>query len=233
MVSSYTRVDFQTLARLPDERIDVLTGALLIARDAYPTLRVDVARAEVEDLAGPLGQLGGLDAEIQADRVSDHLFGACGFRGNTDDYYDPRNSFLNDVLERRLGIPITLSVLYVEVARRAGVTAHGIGFPGHFLVRVERESGPPLVVDPFVGGRIVGRSMLDSMARDAPAARRLARSLIAPASPRDVLSRMLANLKAVYAAQGDVARVLVVTSRILELLPDLPSELRDRGRLAL
>jgi regulator of sirC expression with transglutaminase-like and TPR domain len=233
MVSSYTTVDFQTLARLPDERIDVLTGALLIARDAYAGLDLASERVRVDDLARPLGRLEGLPAEEQAEIVSERLFGECGFRGNTEDYYDPRNSFLNDVLVRRLGIPISLSVLYVEVARRAGVVAHGVGFPGHFLVRIERDGGAPLLLDPFVGGRVVGKSTLESMVRRAPRARRVAKSLIAPASSREVLSRMLANLKAVYAARGDLPRLLLVTSRILELQPDQPAELRDRGLLAM
>jgi regulator of sirC expression with transglutaminase-like and TPR domain len=226
-------LDFSALARLPDDRIDVLTGALLIAKDEYPRLDVGRYRDLVDELAEPLGILAGLRAEEQADRVSELLFGQLGFRGNRDDYYDTRNSFLNDVLDRRLGIPISLSVVYVEVARRAGVQASGVGFPGHFLVRVERDSGEPIVVDPFSGGRVVGKSTLESMAEENSKARRLARSLIAPATPREILVRMVTNLKGIYASRGESARVLIVQSRIIELLPDSAAEVRDRALLAM
>jgi regulator of sirC expression with transglutaminase-like and TPR domain len=226
-------LDFSVLAKLPDDRIDVLMGALLIAKDEYPRLDVGRYREMVDELAEPLGILAGLSAEDQADRVSDLLFGQLGFRGNRDDYYDPKNSFLNDVLDRRLGIPISLSVVYVEVARRAGVQASGVGFPGHFLVRVERDAGEPVVVDPFSGGRIVGKSTLESMAEENSKARRLAKSLIAPATAREILVRMITNLKGIYASRGESARVLIVQSRILDLLPDSATERRDRAMLAL
>jgi regulator of sirC expression with transglutaminase-like and TPR domain len=227
-------MDFATLAALPDERLDLLTGALLIAKDEYPGLEVSHERARIDALAAPLGRLDGLDAADQATLLSEQLFGDQGFRGNADDYYDPRNSYLNTVLDRRLGIPITLSVLYTEVARRAGVPASGVGFPGHFLVRIETDSGEPLVVDPFGGGRIVGRGTLESLIEKAPpGTKRSQRALLAPASARTVLVRMLANLKGVYAARGDLARLLVVISRILELSPNSANDFRDRGFVAM
>src|ERR1700691_5410688 len=130
---------FEQLARLPDERIDVVMGASLIARDAYA--RLDLARLSTcfEEMAAPLVAHGvaSLPAEKQVELVSNQLYEELGFRGNEHDYYDPKNSLLPDVLDRRLGIPITLALVYCEVARRAGVIARGVSFPGHFLVRVD------------------------------------------------------------------------------------------------
>ena len=226
-------MDFASLAALPDERIDVLTGALLIAKDEYPHLDVEHEEARIDEIAAPLGRLDGLDAADQASLLSERLFGECGFRGNAEDYYDPRNSYLNAVLDRRLGIPITLSLVYTEVARRAGVPASGVGFPGHFLVRIETESGEPLMVDPFGGGRVVGRGTLESLLDQGRTAKRASRAALAPASPRTVLARMLGNLKGVYAARGELSRLLVVTSRLLELCPDSATDVRDRGLIAM
>lgn len=223
-------VDFASFAALPDERLDVLTGALLIARDEYPGLDIARERARVEALAAPLGRLEGARAEAQATRLAEHLFGNLGFRGNADQYYDPKNSFLNDVLDRRLGIPITLSVLYTEVARRAGVACSGVGFPGHFLVRIETEFGEPLIVDPFGSGRLIGRETLESM---LPQGARLDRNTLAPARSRSILQRMLANLKGIYATRGELSRLLLVLSRTLELDPTLVDDRRDRGLIAM
>jgi regulator of sirC expression with transglutaminase-like and TPR domain len=226
-------MDFATLAALPDDRIDVLTGALLIAKDEFPSLDIAHEKHRIDEIAEPLGRLGDLDAADQAALLSERLFGDCGFRGNADDYYDPRNSYLNAVLDRRLGIPITLSLVYTEVARRAGVPASGVGFPGHFLVRIETDSGEPLMIDPFGNGRVVGRGTLESLLERGPTNKRTSRALLAPATPRTVLARMLGNLKGVYAARGELSRLLVVTSRLLELSPDSATDVRDRGLIAM
>jgi regulator of sirC expression with transglutaminase-like and TPR domain len=226
-------MDFANLAALPDDRVDVLVGALLIAKDEYPALDVGFESGRLDEIAAPLGRLDGLDAADQATLLGERLFGECGFRGNADDYYDPKNSFLNDVLDRKVGIPITLSLVYTEVARRAGVPASGVGFPGHFLVRIETVSGEPLVIDPFGGGRVVGRGTLESLLERGGAQGRGKRSLLAPASARGILFRMLMNLKGVYASRGELSRLLVVLSRLLELSPDSATELRDRGLVAM
>jgi regulator of sirC expression with transglutaminase-like and TPR domain len=226
-------LDFSLLAALPEDRVDVLTGALLIARDEYPALDLGRERERIDELAAPLGRLDGLDAADQADALAARLFGDCGFRGNSDDYYDPRNSFLNAVLDRRLGIPITLCLLYTEVARRAGVAASGVGFPGHFLVRIETSSGEPLMVDPFGGGRVVGKGTLASLLDRGQGAPRGARLPLAAAPARAVLRRMLENLKGVYAARQELSRLLVVISRLLELSPNSAADFRDRGLVAM
>jgi regulator of sirC expression with transglutaminase-like and TPR domain len=147
------------------------------------------------------------------------LFQEAAFRGNTEAYYDPRNSFLADVLERRVGIPISLSVLYMEVARRLGLAAGGVGFPGHFLVRVDGGASP-LILDPFGGGAALSRAdmealLLHSSGPDA----RLADVSLSPSPKRAILVRMLNNLAGIYGRDGDTARSLEVLERVAMLDP--------------
>jgi len=236
------RPSFELLARGTDETIDVALGAALIAKDVYVDLDVEALTSRLDDLAGPLGggALAGLPLARQADAVSER-FRELGFRGNVDDYYDVRNSLLPDVLDRRTGIPITMSLVWCEIARRAGVFARGVGFPGHFLARVDelpaisgRPPSAPVVVDPFDGGTVV---------TDA-AARRLLRqthgevvevdpALFEAATSRDTLVRMLTNLTAIWARRGEDTRAFVALDRILALRPDSAGFLRERGALAL
>lgn len=228
---------FEQLAALPDELVDVATGAALIARDAYGTTDVDRLLTRFDNLAAPLAgrELASLSPEDQADAVSDYLYGTLDFRGNEQDYYDPRNSLLPDVLDRKLGIPITLALVYCEVARRVGVRARGVSFPGHFLVRVdarEREDAP-VAVNPFFGGRRLDDGGLKRLLqRAAPSQSYSAEEHLAPASARTILVRMLINLKWVHATRGDFARALLALDRIISLTPDSAPALRERGLLA-
>lgn len=227
-------MDFAELARLPDERLDLLTGALLIAKDAYPALDLVRETARIEELATPVRALAlsRLGAREQARAISDHLYLANGFRGNEADYYDPRNSFMNDVLERKMGIPISLGVLYVEVARRSGVRAHGVSFPGHFLVRVEDVSGSVAIVDPFFRGSVLGPRELTELSRRAVGKAPPESTTLDPAPARTILVRMLANLRGIYASRGDFRALLLVLDRLLDLSPNAVAELRDRGLLS-
>ncbi|MDF2695951.1 MAG: hypothetical protein K0S65_4334, partial [Labilithrix sp.] len=136
--SSRSCPNFDTFARAPDDAIDLALGAALIAKDVYQDLDVPALVQRLDDLAGPLasGALVGLPPTAQAAAVSDR-FRELGFRGNVDDYYDAKNSLLPDVLDRRTGIPITLTLVWCAIAQRAGVRARGVGFPGHFLARVD------------------------------------------------------------------------------------------------
>lgn len=227
---------FEQLARLPDECIEVAIGAALIARDAYATLDVDRVLARFDEIAAPLlaRDVASLSPEQQADAVSRRLYEQLGFRGNEQDYYDPKNSLLPDVLDRKLGIPITLALVYCEVARRAGVRARGISFPGHFLVRVDPTSSEaPTFIDPFFGGRKLDASALQKLLDRASPNQRLAPGEhLAPASHRTMLVRMLINLKWIYATRGDFARALLALDRIISLTPDSVPALRERGLLA-
>lgn len=223
------RERFAALARRDDAAIDLAEGALLIAAEACDDLDVERERARLDAL-GAAAATEVATAVTPADRIArlnDFLYRREGFCGNRADYYDPRNSFLNRVLERRTGIPITLAVVYLEVARRAGVPAHGVNFPGHFLVR--SDEAPELIVDPFAGRR-VGRSELEALLRQAlgPGAE-LQPAHLAGASARQILFRMLTNLKQVYCRAGELERALGCCDRLLLLAPDLPPELRDRG----
>ncbi|HTQ42126.1 MAG TPA: tetratricopeptide repeat protein [Polyangiaceae bacterium] len=228
---------FEQLALLPDDCIEIAVGAALIARDAYATLDVERTLARFDDLAAPLVSRGlaALTPEEQARALSTYLYEEVGFRGNEQDYYDPKNSLLPDVLGRRLGIPITLALVYCEVARRVGVRARGVSFPGHFLVRVdaqEREDAP-VAVDPFFGGRLLDQVGLQRLLeRAAPKRTLVPHEHLAPASSRSVLVRMLINLKWIHATRGDFARALLALDRIISLQPDSVPALRERGMLA-
>jgi regulator of sirC expression with transglutaminase-like and TPR domain len=225
-------VNFRAYAAQPDDELDLLEGALLIAADARPGLDHAAIHRELDALAAPLKSrdLSLMPAPAQARVLADHLFVGVGFHGNDADYYDPKNSFLDEVIARRTGIPISLSVLYVEVARRAGVDASPVGFPGHFLVRID-DPERRLVVDPFHGGAPLDEVALAELLRRSGSKLRYSSELIAPTPVRQVVARMLMNLRGIYASRGDYSRLLLVTDRLIDLLPASTEELRERGLL--
>jgi regulator of sirC expression with transglutaminase-like and TPR domain len=214
------------------EPLDLGRAALAVAHEEYPSLDEAAYLRKLDDIAGqvmrslPPGAL----PERRVGRLNLVLFRELGFRGNDVDYYDPRNSFLNEVLDRRVGIPITLSVVYLEVARRCGLAAEGVNFPGHFLCKVPLDEGE-LIVDPFHRGRLLGKDdlqkLLGSTSRDA----RLSARHLRPASGRDILARMLHNLRALYLERHDVPRALSAVERLLVLAPSDARTLRERADL--
>jgi regulator of sirC expression with transglutaminase-like and TPR domain len=233
-------VEFGDYARSSDDQLDLLTGALLIARDAHPGLDFAAQRARLDDLARPLVHRGlsALPPTVQARVLSDYLYVVCGFHGAGADFYEPRNSFLNEVLDRRTGIPITLAVVYIEVALRLGVDAKGVGFPGHFLVRLGASPGSPasernapVIVDPFHQGRLLNESALEQLLRRAKVRAPLSAEMLEPARNRHVVARMLMNLRGIYTQRGDGPRLLLTLDRLIDLLPDLSSELVERAKL--
>lgn len=225
-------MEFTAYARRPDLELDLLTGALLIARDAYPALRLEAEQRRLDVLARPIADAGldRLPAAAQARALSDHLYVAHGFRGNAENYHEPENSFLNVVLDRKLGIPISLSIIYVEVARRAGIRASGVGFPGHFLVRIDDAKGMAMV-DPFFGGELLDQQALEGLLKRTAPRLSLSRDMLDPTPVRHVVARMLMNLRALYAARGDPGRLLVILDHLVDLMPDAVDEVRDRGYL--
>jgi regulator of sirC expression with transglutaminase-like and TPR domain len=229
-------VDFDEFAKLPDAEQDLVVGALLLARDAYPGLDLDQQRRRFDALELPrrLGRAPSGCLEW-AEVLGEHVYGRLGFRGNDEHYYDVRNSYLNDVLDRCRGIPITLAVVYIEVARRAGVLADGVNFPGHFLVRLHDASGDdPVFVDPFHGGGTLRGERLDELWAKVAGGRPSQRlPALEPASVRQIMTRMLMNLRAIHASRGDYRALYLVLDRIVALVPDAAQEIRDRGLLSI
>jgi regulator of sirC expression with transglutaminase-like and TPR domain len=192
------------------------------------------------DAARRIARDAGLDAPLpqRVDVLNKYLFTEVGFTGNREQYDDPRNSCLNEVLDRRTGIPITLALIYIEVARRSGVRAEGINFPGHFLVRALQDlhTDDPdegLIVDPFHGGAILGeadcRGLLHRHMGEEAA---WAPALLARATRKQILVRMLLNLKRLYVRMRSFPQARQVTDILLALQPSSLTELRDRGLLA-
>jgi regulator of sirC expression with transglutaminase-like and TPR domain len=208
-------------------------AALLIGAWDYPGRNLEQYRERLDDIADRAAPAVARaeNGVARARAISDCLFGRLGFCGNSDDYYDPRNSFLCDVLERRTGIPISLSVVYLEISRRLGVLAQGVNFPGHFLVRVAIEDAW-LFLDPFAGGRSLTPSDLEQLLKKmtTPDAV-LEPSVIAAASKRQILSRMLVNLAGIYGRNGDLPRSLDVLERLAILEPSNPRIARDLSQL--
>jgi regulator of sirC expression with transglutaminase-like and TPR domain len=220
----------QMAARDP---IPLARGALLIAKEEYPGLDVDGYLARIADLAreGAPRVNAGADTIEKVQLLSDFLFAQKGFDGNRDQFADPRNSFLNEVLERRRGIPITLAVVYIEVGRQLGLNLFGVGFPAHFLVKAVDERGE-LIIDPFNGGMILGldeiRARLNKIYGQPVD---LNPAMLKAVGAREILTRMLRNLKNIYASGSDWNRALGTLDRILILDPRAVEEMLERGGL--
>ena len=230
---------FEKIVAGKDEKIDLARACLMIAQDAYPGLDIDRYLGDIERMAlrlrGRMPQSG--DAEERVVALNQYLFDDLGFQGNADDYYDPRNSYLNEVIDRRTGIPITLSILYMEVGRRVGLPIEGVSFPGHFLVRL-RLRGGTLVLDPFAGGAPLSEAELrerlkrvipQGVADDVPVGELPMDQFLEPATNRQILARLLRNLKGIYREIDKPERMLEVLNRMLVITPGASAELRDRG----
>jgi len=230
---------FARLIAGEDARIDLARACLLIAQDAYPELDIERYMGEIERMATRLRARLPQDcgAEERVVALNQLLYDDLGYWGNTDDYYDPRNSYLNEVIERKTGIPITMSILYMELGRRIGLPLEGVSFPGHFLVRLPLRGGM-LVLDPFAGGAPqsedelrsrVKRVIPDGVADDLPASELPLDQFLEPATNRQILTRVLRNLKGIYRESDKPERMLDVLNRMLLVTPDASAELRDRG----
>lgn len=222
--------EFAELTGRPDGRVDLARAALAIARWEYPGLAVDAYLERLDALArGVDGVRRSTDPVGRLHRLREYLFVEQGFAGNREDYYDPRNSFLNDVLDRRRGIPITLSLVLMEVGKRLGLAVEGIGLPGHFIAGA-RLGDSQILLDPFNAGalltpeaceKLVGRALGRKVA--------LKPENFAAVTRRQFLARMLANLKRIYWQREAWDRVVGVIDRLLVLDPKAAGEWRDRG----
>ena len=230
---------FTDAAASPDP--DLAAPALLIARLGYPRLDPAPYLERLEAMGGAaadrLAAASGVGSRGAIDTLNQFLFEDQGFSGNTGDYDDPRNSFLNQVLDRRTGIPITLAVVYIEVARRAGIRVDGVNFPGHFLLRFplgpEDDHRSAVFVDPFHGGSILSetdcRSLLRRHAGDSV---EFDPRFLAPATKQQILVRMLGNLKRLYVRMRSFPQGRAITDLLLAIEPSALQELRDRGLLS-
>jgi regulator of sirC expression with transglutaminase-like and TPR domain len=221
-------------SEVEDERIDLARAALTIARTEYPELDVESYIRRMDALAHRVGALitdvGDPTSSIAAlNRV---LFEEEGLRGNSEDYYDPRNSFLNDVLDRKLGIPITLAVVYMEVGRRVGFPLVGVGMPGHFLLKHYDIEGRQVLIDPFNRGRILTprdcqRRLDEIYGGQMP----LQPEFLLSVSRRQMLTRMLNNLKSVYLSARNFRRALPIVDLVLAIYPRSPEDVKQRALL--
>jgi regulator of sirC expression with transglutaminase-like and TPR domain len=222
--------EFAELTGRPDGRVDLARAALAIARWEYPGLDAEAYLERLDALArGVDGARRSTDPVGRLHRLREYLFVEQGFAGNREDFYDPRNSFLNDVLDRRQGIPITLSLVLMEVGKRLGLAVEGIGLPGHFIAGA-RLGDSQILLDPFNAGalltpeaceKLVGRAMGRKVA--------LKPENFAAVTRRQFLARMLSNLKGIYWQREAWDRVVGVIDRLLVLDPKAAGEWRDRG----
>ena len=226
------RQAFAAAVNRSDGTVDLATSALLIARLEYPSLETRPYLRRLDDMARTIHSRldEGADPQTRLAALCVYLFEEEGFRGNNEEYYDPRNSFLNDVLDRRVGIPITLSTVFIEVGQRTGLEVSGVGLPGHFIVRVHDDRGDVLV-DPFHGGALLTEDDCQKrLDRISGGKMKLRPQHLAPCSRRQMLARMLSNLKGIYVKSGDHLRAIGVMDLLLTVTAD-PEQVRDRGLL--
>jgi regulator of sirC expression with transglutaminase-like and TPR domain len=231
--------DFRSELAKEDVRVDLARACLMVAQDAYPALDIHDYLSQLDALGIRLkARLKNQTIEERVLALNDFLYDKLGYWGNTDDYYDPRNSYLNEVMDRKTGIPITMAVVYMEVGRRIGLPLEGVSFPGHFLVRLKLRGGT-LILDPFTGGAPQSEADLrERLKRVIPEGAVPTEvgvgelpldQFLEPASNRQILARLLRNLKGIYRETDQPERLLSVLNRMLVVSPDAPAELRDRG----
>jgi regulator of sirC expression with transglutaminase-like and TPR domain len=219
----------------PSSQVDLASASLLIALDEFPDLDIRKYLQTIDLLARsirPHLQFPPEEQPVMAiEVINRQLFEVEGFRGNHEHYYDPRNSYLNEVLDRKLGIPITLSVIYMEVGMRLGLKLEGVGMPGHFIVKTFHR-GVDIFVDPFSKGEILlEQGCCEKLAQVHGEDFQFDRSYLNSVSRHQILTRMLTNLKLIYFQNRDYRRALGVTEKILLVTPELPAEIRDRGSI--
>lgn len=245
---------FEALIARPEAAMDLAEGALLIADVAYPELdherylgRLDTLAGKVREELGPAAEELRRPRAAMAREVAERTLGALrtvlvereGFRGNAVDYYDPANSYLNAVLDRRVGLPITLSVVYLEVARRLGAPLRGVALPAHFVVKwpLSAKQGGDIFLDAFAGAELLDaagcKKLVARVAGATGASLTFDANWTAAIGPKAILTRILTNLKMLYLQRGETQMALEMVERLILLRPNAPEELRDRGLLRL
>jgi regulator of sirC expression with transglutaminase-like and TPR domain len=230
-----TRIlDYFSSLMADDDSLPLTEAALSLAQDAYPDLDMQAVLAEIDELVVRARRRIPDDADVKqkVDALNRYFFRELGFSSNRNDYYDPDNSHLNMVLRRRRGIPISLAVVYLEMADQLGIPVRGVSFPGHFLLRVELP-GQDLMLDPTTGQTLSEAQMVEML---EPYVQRVGESigsalrvLLQPATRREIVARMLRNLKGIYLQTERWQRLLAVQQRLVIVLPGSIEEVRDRG----
>jgi regulator of sirC expression with transglutaminase-like and TPR domain len=224
---------FAELAALEEDLFPLDRAALAIGLDAYPDLDVDNYLKRLDILAGHTDVLAGQDrsAENIIQSLNEALFIQEGLRGNSEDYFDPRNSYVNEVLDRKIGIPVSLSVIYMEVARRLDFAIQGVGLPGHFILKCS-SANLELYIDAFDQGKILSlKNCQEFLDKNYGGMLTVQPNLLQAMDKKAIISRMLFNLKGIYHQREEFDKNLAVIDKILLLNPGLSTEVRDRGLL--
>ena len=225
------RTQFAEMISRDETSFELDRAALLIAAEEYPQLAIDTYLAKLDAFARRAREQDDRDGEPfeRILRVSDLLFNTLGFRGNREDYYDARNSFLNDVIQRGKGIPITLSLILIEVARRIDLKLCGVGMPGHFLAKYDDDE-LEILIDPFNRGQLISRENCRELIKGMYGSQlSFQPSFLSALSKKQIITRMLHNLKGIYARTADHQKTLSVIERLLLIDPTAAGEIRDRG----
>jgi regulator of sirC expression with transglutaminase-like and TPR domain len=233
VAADQNRGEFEAIVRSPDGEIDLALAALLIAREEYPSLEPGPYLRRLEDMAAEARDLVGAERHPRSVAIGlgRYLFAEMGFAGASEEYFDPRASYINDVLDRRIGIPLSLSLVYMEVARRAGFTVDGVGLPGHFIVKHPCPGGD-IFVDPFDRGSILKPGDCTRKVHDIyGGAVSFQPFMLGAVTKRQVLTRMIHNLKTIYLAAKWYERALSMVELLLVIAPWDLDEIRDRGML--
>lgn len=227
--------DFRRAVSGPDDRVDLACAVLEIARDDYPDLDVAGYLRRIDQIAVHVMERLGSEKTVyhRIAALNSVMFEEHGFHGNRRNYYDPKNSFLNEVIERKMGIPISLSVLYMEVAQRTGLPLYGVSFPGHFLVKYS-DDRERIVIDPFNAGEVKSRESLGQLLESLYGGKvTLVDDFLEPVTKKQIIRRMLNNLKMIYLQEKNFLKILAVLQRLVVLDPSSAEDTRDRGSVYL
>ena len=227
--------DFRRAVSGPNDRVDLACAVLEIARDDYPDLDVAGYLRRIDQIAVHVMERLGSEKTVyhRIAALNSVMFEEHGFHGNRRNYYDPKNSFLNEVIERKMGIPISLSVLYMEVAQRTGLPLYGVSFPGHFLVKYS-DDRERIVIDPFNAGEVKSRESLGQLLESLYGGKvTLVDDFLEPVTKKQIIRRMLNNLKMIYLQEKNFLKTLAVLQRLVVLDPSSAEDIRDRGSVYL
>lgn len=231
---TYARQRFREVAARPDAMVDLVEASLIVAMEDDPGLDIDPYLTEVAGWIACVRER--LEGSREIDRIvrtiNRMLFDELGFRGEDEDYYDPRSALLNETLDKHAGLPIALSILYIEISRRVGLEVSGVAIPGRFLVKLSGSFGQ-VVLDPFDGGKVLSTIELQSLLDDVfGGGVRLREHHLRPFCQKQILARELAHLKSAYLCRNDLARAAASIDRLLILDADDAFEVRDRAAVA-